>query len=327
MICERRKSKMKTNSEELLTKNSAVILLAMICCMLWGSAFPCIKLGYEWCSAGGDTPSKILFAGIRFTLAGVLAVLICSIISKKPLIPRCGRTAAHIGILSVFQTILQYLFFYIGLSNTSGVKASVIEGANVFISLIVSCCIFRMEKFTARKLIGSIVGFGGVVLINLGGGLDTEFSLTGEGFILISTVAYALSSVIMKRFSKEDDPMLLSGWQFILGGLVMTAAGALTGGSVDLSVPKGAAMLFYLAFISAAAYTLWAVLLKYNPVSKVSVFGFMNPVFGVILSAVLLREYSAFSFQGAFALILVCTGIYIVNSKQSEAREQAKNVG
>lgn len=318
---------MKTKPEELLTKNSMVILLAMICCLLWGSAFPCVKIGYEWCSAGGDAPSKILFAGIRFTLAGILALLICSIISRKPLVPKSRKTAGHIAILSVFQTILQYLFFYIGLSNTSGVKASVIEGANVFIALIVSCCIFRMEKLSARKIAGSIIGFGGVVLINLGGGIDGDISFTGEGFILISTVAYAFSSVIMKHFSKEEDPMLLSGWQFVFGGLVMTAAGALTGGSVDLSAPKGMAMLIYLAFVSAAAYTLWSVLLKYNPVSKVSVFGFMNPVFGVILSALLLKEYSAFSLRGAAALILVCAGIYIVNSKQSESREISENVG
>ncbi|MGN0692943.1 MAG: DMT family transporter [Oscillospiraceae bacterium] len=312
---------MKTKTEELLTRNSIVILFAMICCLLWGSAFPCVKIGYELCSAGGDAPSKILFAGLRFTLAGIMAVIICSIISKKPLVPKSGKTAAHIMILSLFQTILQYLFFYIGLSNTSGVKASVIEGANVFIALIVSCCIFKMEKFTARKLTGSIIGFAGVVLINLGGGLDADITFTGEGFILISTVAYAFSSVVMKRFSAEDDPMLLSGWQFIVGGLVMTAAGALMGGSVDLSAAKGVLMLIYLAFVSAAAYTLWAMLLKYNPVSRVSVFGFMNPVFGVILSAVLLKEYSAFSLSGAAALILVCAGIYIVNSKHIETGE------
>lgn len=312
---------MKTKTEELLTKNSVVILFAMICCLLWGSAFPCVKIGYEWCSAGGDAPSKILFAGLRFTLAGIIAVIICSIISKKPLVPKSRKAAAHIAILSLFQTILQYLFFYIGLSNTSGVKASVIEGANVFIALIVSCCIFKMEKFTARKLTGSIIGFAGVVLINLGGGLDSDITFTGEGFILISTVAYAFSSVVMKRFSTEDDPMLLSGWQFIVGGLVMTAAGVLMGGFVDLSAAKGVLMLIYLAFVSAAAYTLWALLLKYNPVSRVSVFGFMNPVFGVILSAVLLKEYSAFSLSGAAALILVCAGIYIVNSKHHETGE------
>ncbi|MGN0696148.1 MAG: DMT family transporter [Oscillospiraceae bacterium] len=312
---------MKTKTEELLTKNSVVILFAMICCLLWGSAFPCVKIGYEWCAAGSDAPSKILFAGMRFTLAGIISVIVCSIVSGKPLVPKSVKTAGHIVILSLFQTILQYIFFYIGLSNTSGVKASVIEGANVFIALIVSCCLFKMEKFTARKMTGSIIGFAGVVLINLGGGLDGDISFTGEGFILISTVAYAFSSVVMKRFSADDDPMLLSGWQFIIGGMVMTAAGALTGGTVDLSASRGVLMLIYLAFVSAAAYTLWALLLKYNPVSRVSVFGFMNPVFGVILSAVLLKEYSAFSLRGAIALILVCTGIYIVNSKHIETGE------
>lgn len=308
---------MKNNT---MTKTPVVILLAMICCLLWGSAFPCIKLGYDWCMVGDDSASKILFAGVRFTLAGIMAIIICSIISRKPLIPKTKKTAAHIVSLSLFQTIIQYFFFYIGLSNTSGVKASVIEGANVFVSILITCLIFRMEKFTAAKIIGCIVGFIGVVLINLGDGLDMSFTFEGEGFILISTIAYACSSVFLKRFSKDDNPLLLSGWQFLFGGIVMTVSGLILGGSFSLPDTKSLLMLIYLGFISAAAYSLWSALLKHNPVSKVTVFGFMNPVFGVILSAVLLKESgSAFSLKGIAALAFVCAGIYIVNRKNEEA--------
>lgn len=308
---------MKNNT---MTKTPVVILLAMICCLLWGSAFPCIKLGYDWCMVGDDSASKILFAGVRFTLAGIMAIIICSIISRKPLIPKTKKTAAHIVSLSFFQTIMQYFFFYIGLSNTSGVKASVIEGANVFVSILITCLIFRMEKFTAAKIIGCIVGFIGVVLINLGDGLDMSFTLEGEGFILISTIAYACSSVFLKRFSKDDNPLLLSGWQFLFGGIVMAASGLVLGGSFSLPDTKAVLMLIYLGFISAAAYSIWSELLKYNPVSRVTVFGFMNPVFGVILSAFLLNESgSAFSLKGIAALAFVCAGIYIVNRKNEEA--------
>ena len=69
-----------------------------------------------------------------------------------------------------------------------------------------------------------------------------------------------------------------------------------------------------MAMISAVAYTLWSILLKFNPVSRVAVFGFMNPVCGVVLSALILNERNqAFSLQGLLALVLVCFGIYQVN--------------
>ena len=172
-------------------------------------------------------------------------------------------------------------------------------------------------------MIGCVIGFAGVVLINLsGGGMDMSFQWNGEFFILLSTLAYALSSVFIKRYSAISDPVLLSGWQFCFGGLVMVFAGRIMGGSLTFCEAGCVPLLLYMALISAVAYSLWAVLLKYNPVSRVTVFGFMNPVFGVILSALLLHENGqAFSLRGVTSLILVCIGIYIVNRSGSEAQE------
>ena len=70
----------------------------------------------------------------------------------------------------------------------------------------------------------------------------------------------------------------------------------------------------YMGFISAAAYTLWSILLKYNPVSKISAYKFMNPIFGVLLSFLLLQEKSQMGWQTLVALGLVCIGIYVVNN-------------
>ena len=102
----------------------------------------------------------------------------------------------------------------------------------------------------------------------------------------------------------------------MLGGLILMIIGLAGGGRVQVSGNYLAyILLLYMAFISAVAYTLWGVLLKYNPVSRVTVFGFMNPVFGVLLSALVLGETAqAFSVNSLVALILVCIGIYIVNS-------------
>ena len=303
-----------------------VWLGALICCALWGSAFPCIKIGYQMFEIPQDAvATQILFAGLRFTLAGILVILIGSVLSGN-LLKINRQNALKILKLSLLQTVLQYLFFYIGLANTTGVKASIIEGVNVFIAIFVASLIFRQEKLTMGKLAGCLIGFAGVVLVNLNGnGLDMSFHLNGEGFIFLSTVAYAFSSVYLKRYSKTENPLLLSGWQFVAGGLVMTIMGLLMGGKITKVTATGIAMLFYLACISAVAYSLWGILLKYNPVSRVAVFGFMNPVFGVILSAFLLGEREqASGIKSIIALILVSIGIYITAKVKEEKVEETK---
>lgn len=307
----------KENKKQSFMSNTIVVaLIAMICCALWGSAFPCIKIGYRLFEIGNNDPfSQILFAGIRFFLAGVFTVLIGSIIEKRPLLPN-RKSAGKIVVLAMFQTIIQYLFFYIGLSHTTGVKASVLDGASVFIALFVSCIVFRLEKITSAKIIGSLIGFVGVILINLNG-LDFQFKLTGEGFILLSALGYAMSSVFMKRYSAQTSPILLSGWQFVFGGAVMTIVGLIFGGTLKVASAKAVFMLIYLALLSAVAYSLWSVLLKYNPVSKVTVYGFLNPVFGSIFSVIFLGETEAFGISAVLSLILVSVGIYIVNRKEA----------
>ena len=215
-------------------------------------------------------------------------------------------------MISLYQTILQYVLFYMGLANTAGTKASIIVGSNVFIAILFTCLVFRQERLTKEKLAGCLIGFVGVVLINLTSDLTLTMSFRGEGLILISTAAYAISSSFMKKYSKTDDALVLSAYQFFIGGVVMIAVGCVMGGKIGMPESGGFAMLGYLSFSSAAAYTIWSQLLKYNPVSKVAVLCVMTPVFGVILSALLLNEAGQISMvQGAVSLILITVGILI----------------
>ena len=301
--------------KNFLERTFVVCLLAMLCCFLWGSAFPCIKIGYQMFQISSDqTMSQILFAGVRFTLAGILVILFGSILSRKILLPK-RSSCKNILIICLFQTVIQYLFFYIGMAHTSGVKASIVEASNVFLAILVANLIFHQEKLTFSKMLGCVIGFAGVILINLtGSGLEGGMTMTGEGFILLSAAAYAVSSVLIKRFSVYENPLVISGYQFMIGGLIMIGVGLAGGGSLHPTSPASALMMLYMALISAVAYTIWGILLKYNPVSRVAVFGFMNPVFGVVLSALLLKEYSQIPlFQCVASLVLVCLGIYIVN--------------
>ena len=136
----------------------------------------------------------------------------------------------------------------------------------------------------------------------------------GDGFVILSTVAYSFSSVFMKRFSKYEDPVVLSGYQFIFGGAFMILLGLLLGGRVSFESTKGVIILVYLAFLSAVAYALWGMLLKHNPVSKVTIFSFTTPIFGTILSLLLLPEHSGVDpLNLIITLILVSGGILLLN--------------
>lgn len=301
--------------ERFWTATPVIFLMTLICCFLWGSAFPCVKIGYRlFRIASGDSAGQLLFAGVRFTLAGLLVLLFGSLQKRRVLLPD-GKSTGAILILALFQTIGQYFFFYIGMAHTSGVKSSIIEASSTFLAILIAALVFRYEKLTARKIIGCLIGFAGVLLILIpGSAIDFSMHWNGEGFILLSALMYSFSSSFIKRFSKREDPLVLSGCQFVIGGLVLAASGAALGGRLSSFTPASSLLLLYMALISAVAYSLWSILLKYNPVSRIAVFGFMNPVLGVILSALLLNEKNqAFSLYGLLSLVLVSAGIITVN--------------
>lgn len=306
-----------------LTKTGIVALLACVCCILWGSAIPVIKTGYRLMEVdAADTASQIVFAGVRFTLAGLLVLIFASIREKKVLIP--DRTILKYAVpVCLAQTVGQYFFFYIGVAHTSGVKGGIITGLGNFIAILMSCLIVRNERMTGRKMAGCVLGFAGVVVINLmGKSLDMGFTLTGEGFILISQVAYGISTILINIYSKKVSPVVLSGTQFTMGGIVLTLIGVGMGGHLGNVTAVGVVSIFYLAMVSAVAYTLWSVLLAWNDVSKVAIFGFVNPLCSVILSALILGEVKqAFNTGSLAALLLVCAGIYIVNCRGTNRKE------
>lgn len=131
---------------------------------------------------------------------------------------------------------------------------------------------------------------------------------------MAAMLSYALSSCLLKRYSQDENPVMLSGYQFLVGGVTLTAVGLGMGGRLGAFTPAAALMLLYLALVSAVAYSLWGMLLRVNPVSRVSIYGFMNPVVGVLLSALLLGEGGqAFRPHNILALLLVCLGIFVVN--------------
>ena len=302
-----------------MKKNILAFLGAFLCCFLWGSAFPGIKIGYDlWNIDSSDTWSIIRFAGVRFIIAGILVILFASISKKHFICPRKDEIG-KIFLLSLFQTIGQYFLFYIGLAHTTGVNSAVVDSLGAFFAIIIASLVVRSEKLNARKIIGCILGFSGVVLVNLSSG-GFVFSLTGDGLVALSALCYGVSSSLIKGYSSEHDTVLFSGYQFLIGGLVLFLAGFAAGGFKTglnyvepVNLFPAVLLLIYLSMVSSVAYTLWGILLRTNDVSKISIFGFMNPVIAVILSALLLGEAGILGLRHVFSLVLIAAGIIAVN--------------
>ena len=106
------------------------------------------------------------------------------------------------------QTSVQYAFFYIGLAHATGVKGAIITGSNSLLSILVASLIFHQEQLTFFKAAGCLLGFAGVAIANIsGGGMDLDFTLRGEGFVFFSALSYAFSSVLIKKYSQDSNPV------------------------------------------------------------------------------------------------------------------------
>ncbi|MPM48109.1 hypothetical protein SDC9_94831 [bioreactor metagenome] len=287
---------------------------AVLCTLLWGSAFPFVKLGYAafGFTAATGAPAKLLFAGLRFGFAGLLVLVLGSLQAKRPLLP--ARSAVlPVLLTALVQTVAQYVFFYIGLSNTTGTLGSILTSTTAFFVVLAAPVFSRGEQITAKGLAGSVIGFLGVFWA--AGGAAFAFHLTGEGFMLLSALASAGGALLSRRFAQSIPPLLLTGWALFLGGAALAAAGALLGGRLAVVSAQGIALLCYLILLSAVAFSLWTTLLKYNPAGRVAVFNFLIPLFGTILSVLLLGE-DTLQLRILGALVLVCAGIALVNYKK-----------
>ena len=304
-------------AQKLFSKKWIVFATAVLCTLLWGSAFPGIKTGYRMFQiAGQDTVDQLMFAGARFLIAGILTLLVSFFVEKKEHKKERRKQwpKGQIVLVAFVQTALQYVFYYIGMAHVTGVKGAILNGSTAFFC-VVTACIFYHESINGRKIAGCLLGLLGVFVVNLGkGSIGGSFSFLGEGFMLCSAVSSALGSLCNKEAAKKMGPVTLCGWQLILGAVLLIGVGFLFGGRISiLEVPAiGWLLLLYLAFLSAAAFSLWTVLLKYNPMGRVTVFNFLIPVFGSLLSVIFLKD-SLWNVNTLFALLLVCAGIYLVN--------------
>ncbi len=317
---------MTLNSASFFTNRKVVFLLASLCCLLWGSAYPAIKNGYALFNiAAHDIPSKLVYAGWRFVLAG-LVLLVVAAIWKKPVFQLTGRNFCQVALVGLTQTSLQYVLFYIGLAYATGVKSSIMNATGTFFSVLLAHFIYKNDRLSFNKVLGCVVGFAGVMVVNFSDGLlSFDFTLLGEGFVVIAAFVLSAASIYGKKVSQHVDSVVLTGWQLAIGGAALLLIGLVTGGTLATLTFKSAALMAYMVALSSVAFSLWTILLKYNRVSMITVFNFMIPVFGTLLSGLFLDE-NFLEWKNGVALLLVCYGIWLVTKEEKRGAELAPSL-
>lgn len=301
-----------------MTNTLFVTGVAIFCTLLWGTAFPAIKIGYRLFDiSSDDTPSILIFAGARFALAGLIVLSIGLIknpqkifLHKKDIIP--------VSILGFFQTFMQYLLLYMGLVHISGTKSSLLTSVAAFGSVILSAICFKSDSLTVRKILGCLVGISGIALITFSGGDIGGFTLVGDGLVILSNLSGAFGNIISKKISDNRSPVQISGWQLVIGGTALIISGMIFGGRLIFYNIQCVMILLYLAFMAGIAFMLWTMLLFHNNVSKIAVFNLFIPIFGTMWSGIFLNE-NIFTLTNIISLLLVCSGVFLVNFKKIKA--------
>lgn len=285
------------------------IFSALLVMFLWGSLFPMIKLGYKAYNIT-STWDILLFAGVRFTVCGLIILLYSLIKGKNSF--KAAKQKLHLIVLAgLFAIILHYSFTYMGLNLTNSSKTAIIKQVCVCLYICFSWLFFKDDKLTAKKIAGVFMGFSGIVAINMS---SKGFSWhLGDSLILLASFCTVFSNVISKKLFETVEPITATGISQLFGGVVLLAIGIIFGGRISFSLNLSAFIFVYICIASIFGYCIWFVILKYNSLSKLFIIKFAEPVFASVLSALLLYE-NVFTIQYLLAFLLIGGGIYISNT-------------
>lgn len=310
------------------TNKYFIAAMAIFACILWGSAFPVLKITYaELQIDTSDVSARMLIAGVRFFVAGALLFIIQGLVFRQPVKVRKDYFLPLL-LLGLAQTGLQYFFFYNGVAHTSGIKSAILNSVGNFFVVVLAHFVYQDDRLNSGKILGLLTGFAGITLVNWqsgGGGFDWSFRLTGEGFLILAGLTSALGTFQAKKLTSKINPVTVNAFQLLLGSLVLLVLGipALFSGTFQ-PTPVFWGLLFYSAVLSATAFSIWYSLLKYNKAGEVTIYRFMIPVAGSILSAILLPDEQLTS-SVFFALLLVVVGISMVNIWQHKEAKYDTN--
>ena len=298
--------------ESIFQSKRNVIFLAIFYTFLWGCAFPLVKLCMDGFGVS-DNASKCLVAGIRFFISGAGLLVYCSFTEPDSI--KLEKSQIKFCILyGVLGVLVQYGLTYIGLSFVDGSKGAIFDQLCVFVVILSSGLFFKSDKLTFHKVIGCMVGFLGILAVNTDG-LEFTFSFEGEGIMILASVCQAVVFFLSKASCGKISAPKMIGWGQFIGGILLVTVSLPLGAAIPRFDWIGLMSLLLLSVISALAYVLSLVPLKYFPASEISVFNLLITVFGVIMSALLLGE-NIFRWNYLIAISLISVGIILVNKRQ-----------
>lgn len=303
-------------------RKSNTIIWAIITCLLWSTAYPFIKIGLQY-----TTP--LHFAGTRFILAGLI------------ILPFTVRPGQYIRMIyenrklalwvTLLQTLINYILFYIGMSFVPSALGAIIVGSQPFVTAVVSRIMIKEERFTFAKVITIIVGIAGIVLVSAGRQsfhFSGPMELTGVVLIFTANIATATSNVLVSKKVKNMNPLVLSSFSLLFGGIIIYLISVIfEKRNTGFSYPAEYwIVLLWLSFMSAFTFSKWYALLKRPEVkvSELNLWKFIIPVFGAILSWIIVPGENADWITVTGMIIIAVSLIYffgITGRKERKVEE------
>lgn len=311
--------------EDRIKNRKWLPFFALTCSVLWALAYPLIKLGYVVMEIAGDDPgSKILFAGVRFGLAGVLVLILRGAEHGRSGLQRSVSFQGWVLLLlfTLVNTSLHYFCSYVGLGHIPSARGTIIDSTGSFLLILLSCALFADDTMSRWKAFGCVLGFLGVVILNVqpGNDLFAGVSFLGDGMIFLNAVCAAVGGVLSRIVSQKMDMIFATGFSMAAGGGILCAVGLLAGLHEPWRMSAaGMGILIALILISAISFRIYNSLLAYHPISTVAIYNAFIPIFGVILSTVILKE--PFTWRYLLAGVIVAGGIVAVNRKSEPVRK------
>ncbi|MFN8208799.1 MAG: DMT family transporter [Bacteroidales bacterium] len=290
---------------------SSVSVLAITACLLWSTAFVGVKTGLRY-----STPLN--FAGMRFMISGLMILIFTGGFRSYLAAFRSHRS--FILRVSFFQTFLIYALFYLGLSMAPASIAAMINGSSPLFVAILAHFLVQDEKFNSRKLGIIILGLTGVGLIVLSRGIQDMGSnkeLIGVFLLILANLSGSYGNILVSRSDRPINPLILTGLQIFIGGFTLFLVSIPVEGA---HFPTGPVnywlLLFYLGFLSAAAFSIWFTLLS-RPGVKVSglnIWKFLIPLCGALLGWILLPAEKPEPLP-LLGMLLICIALVWMNWK------------
>lgn len=290
---------------------SSTALLAVTACLLWSTAFVGVKIGLQYCG-------PFSFAGLRFMLSGILLVPFWW--KRRPALQVVRDHSRLIFLVACFQTFTLYGLFYFGMTLVPGALAAMVIGASPLVSAVLAHYFMTGDRMTALKAASIGLGLTGVTILSVSrepwaspAGLTES---VGIGILLLSNFSGALGNIIVARHRSSLEPVFLNSAQIFLGGLSLWAVSLPLEGSMTWHMPWPFWIsLLWLAFLSAAAFSIWFILLRRPSVrvSELNLWKFLIPVCGAALSWILLPGESP-SFWPLTGMTCIAAAIVLFNA-------------